>query len=602
MKKLVKWLSVFCTALLLEAACQMPLESQPGSESGHIPESPGRVEVTITLKDSAGRSVLPDTSGSVSYALWGALVGAEAGELTTFTNDGTTITIDSGTWNFTLKAFNTEGEQILQGELAEQVVGAGSPNNNNLEFSLSPLPIDAGGTGSVSITIRFPPIPVITKADVYIGDELLETVEATENSIVYTDSEKAAGNYLIGFDLKDASDTVVARISELVLVRKNLVSAKTIDLLLEDLQNPTISLSATGTSKTRIDLTWNSIDETEQYEVYGTTDPAGTYTFLGTTEETSYFNTALATDTVYYYKIYGLNSSGQAFACSPYVSASTWKDAPDLAGPAQVSTVGYYRSITLDWDTVSEAIGYNIYRSLSFDGTYVHVGTSTSTAYLDTELLPGTTYYYEVSAYITEGEEGQLSFYSSAMTTYFPAPEGVSATAISSNRITVSWNAVTGASRYYLYYATSLDGTYTYVGETSSTNVNHSSLEAGTVYYYKVMASAGSGQDGDYSTTVSAITKQPISISFTVNTPQEANLSLQNLFISKGETTTFNIPESWTVYQWYLDGTLQPSATTYSYSLDTSSLSKGIHEVLAVVTDAAGEMRSGRCRITVIEE
>jgi fibronectin type 3 domain-containing protein len=300
---------------------------------------------------------------------------------------------------------------------------------------------------------------VITGADVYIGDEFLETVEATENSIVFTDSEKASGNYLIGFDLKDG-DTVLARISELVLVRANLVSAKTIDLLLEDLQNPTISLSARGTSKTRISLTWNSIAEAEQYEVYWTTDPAGTYTLLGTTEETSYFNTALATDTAYYYKIYGLNSSGQAFACSPYVSASTWRDAPDLAGPAQVSAVGYYRSITLSWDTVSEAIGYNIYRSLSFDGTYVHVGTSTSTAYRDTELPFGTTYYYKVSAYITEGEEGQLSSYvASAMPTYFPAPEGVSAIALSNVRIQVSWDAVNGASHYYLYYATSPDGT-----------------------------------------------------------------------------------------------------------------------------------------------
>jgi hypothetical protein len=208
-----------------------------------------------------------------------------------------------------------------------------------------------------------------------------------------------------------------------------------------------------------------------------------------------------------------------------------------------------------------------------------------------------------VSAYITEGEEGQLSSYvASAMPTYFPAPEGVSAIALSSFRIQISWDAVNGASYYDIYYATSPDGTYTYVATTASTTVTQSGLEAGTIYYYIVRASSGGTEYGDYSTPVSAITKQPISISFTVNTPQEANLSLQNLFISKGETTTFNIPESWAVYQWYLDGALQSSATTFSYSLDTSSLSTGIHEVLAVVTDAAGEMRSGRCRITVIEE
>ena len=236
--------------------------------------------------------------------------------------------------------------RYFRGDLSEQLVDAGS---STLEFSLSPLPVSDGGTGSVSITINLPPIPVITEADVYIGDELLETVSATENSIVYTDSAKPAGNYLIGFDLKDENGIVLARISELALVRANLVSAKTIVLYVDDLQNPTISsLSAEGTSKTRIALNWTPIEDAVQYEVYWTTDPAGTYTLLEATEATSYFSTGLATDTTYYYKIYGLNSSGEAFACSPYASASTWRDAPELLAPTQVSAVvSSYTSITL---------------------------------------------------------------------------------------------------------------------------------------------------------------------------------------------------------------------------------------------------------------
>lgn len=55
-------------------------------------------------------------------------------------------------------------------------------------------------------------------------------------------------------------------------------------------------------------------------------------------------------------------------------------------------------NVTLEWDPVDNAIGYNIYR----DGAYI--GTTSSTMYFDNELTPSTNYCYTVTSINSEGE------------------------------------------------------------------------------------------------------------------------------------------------------------------------------------------------------
>ena len=53
---------------------------------------------------------------------------------------------------------------------------------------------------------------------------------------------------------------------------------------------------------------------------------------------------------------------------------------------------------------------------------------------------------------------------------------------------TLTWNAVTGASQYEIYRATSQSGTYTKMFTTAKTSYTNTSAKAGTTYYYKVKA------------------------------------------------------------------------------------------------------------------
>ncbi|MDR0558126.1 MAG: fibronectin type III domain-containing protein [Treponema sp.] len=95
---------------------------------------------------------------------------------------------------------------------------------------------------------------------------------------------------------------------------------------------------------------------------------------------------------------------------------------------------------------------------------------------------------------------------------------GVSATAESSNSITVSWNRVSDADSYRVYRSTSSDGPYSRIGPTNTTisstayTDTSSSLTPNTTYYYKVSAYNANGE-GAQSSYASAKT-------MAVGTPQ----------------------------------------------------------------------------------
>ena len=151
---------------------------------------------------------------------------------------------------------------------------------------------------------------------------------------------------------------------------------------------------------------------------------------------------------------------------------------------------------------MAEATQYNIYRSVSLNGTYSYKGTTRATAeaptqFVNTGLTAGTTYYYKVTAVLKEDGNTFVSAYSEpaeATALGKPAvPQGVTATAGGTDSIIVAWDAVADATQYNIYRSASLNGTYSYKGTTYAaaehpTQYINTGLTAGTTYYYKVVA------------------------------------------------------------------------------------------------------------------
>jgi len=272
------------------------------------------------------------------------------------------------------------------------------------------------------------------------------------------------------------------------------------------LKAPT-GVTAVGNSSKQITISWNAVASisgysVSGYNVYRSDNASGPYAKVGTiTGVTSYKNSNLAAYTTFYYKVaahFNYNSSNEG-ELSTAVSATTFLVAPSgVKATSETSS-----SITIDWNNLQDATAYRILRSESSGSNYTEIGTSTSNSYTDTGLPTNVRYYYKVSGYnsITDGDE---SSYVSA-TTLLKAPTGVTATANSSKEITISWNAVTDASGYYVYRSDDISGPYAQVGSTTGTSYKNSSLSPGTTFYYKV-AARNSYTGGEQSTVVSATT------------------------------------------------------------------------------------------------
>ena len=151
----------------------------------------------------------------------------------------------------------------------------------------------------------------------------------------------------------------------------------------------------------------------------------------------------------------------------------------------------------LTWRAVYGATSYRIYRSTSKGSGYSLLGTTTATSYTNTGAKAGTTYYYRVKACNDAGLSPYSNIVSGQVKSVTPKPSapvvkiGNSA---SSGKPQLTWNAVSGATSYKVYRATSKSGTYSLLGTVTTTSYTNTGAKAGTTYYYKVKAVNSAGE------------------------------------------------------------------------------------------------------------
>ena len=256
-------------------------------------------------------------------------------------------------------------------------------------------------------------------------------------------------------------------------------------------------------------LTWKAVSGAAKYEVYRARSKDGDYIKYSTVTGTSYTNTSyIENGNTYYYKVRALKSDGTAGAWSSVVSV-TYKQT--LSAPAVTGGNDAQGRPTLTWKAVSGAAKYEVYRARSKDGTYTKYSTTTGTAYTNSSYLTsGTTYYYKVRALDANGNAGPYSAVVSVTCRLKLTAPTVTGGTDAQGRPTLKWNAVSGAAKYEVYRARSMNGDYVkYSTVTGTSYTNTSYLANGTTYYYKVRALGSDGSYGPYSTPVSVTYKAP---------------------------------------------------------------------------------------------
>jgi fibronectin type 3 domain-containing protein len=165
-------------------------------------------------------------------------------------------------------------------------------------------------------------------------------------------------------------------------------------------------------------------------------------------------------------------------------------------------------SISLSWNSVDGAEAYRILRSTSDTGPFAEVGECQTTSYTDNDLETGATYFYYVTAYSGVNESAPSGTVQITLTATAPeTPQNVSASAISSSEISISFNAATGASGYRIYRSASESGSFTLLSEVGGSPYSNTGLNSGSTWYYRVSAYNDGGESAQ-SGTVSATTQQ----------------------------------------------------------------------------------------------
>ncbi|MBS1553294.1 MAG: fibronectin type III domain-containing protein [Bacteroidetes bacterium] len=174
------------------------------------------------------------------------------------------------------------------------------------------------------------------------------------------------------------------------------------------------NLAASSNSMTNINLNWDVVPISE-YEIYRSIDNLN-YTMIGRVPNNSYTDMSLNPNTLYYYKVKSVNGNGSS-GFSNFVSAATLPDSQAPTTPLNlVSISNSYTNASFQWDASVDNVavaGYKVYANGAL------LGTSTTTTYYTTALLPATFYAITVSAYDVSGNES-LQSTAAAITTQSP--------------------------------------------------------------------------------------------------------------------------------------------------------------------------------------
>ena len=247
-------------------------------------------------------------------------------------------------------------------------------------------------------------------------------------------------------------------------------------------------------------LSWTESEGATNYVVYQATDIGGPYEFLAILNNTTYEDSDLANGITYYYVVTAVNENGSG-AFSPeanaLVSALEKPHAPILKGWPD------NESVALDWDNAFGTTSYSLKRSESSGGPYETISNfTTTTAYSDSDLSNGTTYYYVVDAHNASSTIVSSNQVSVKPTEFLPVPTNV-AVIPGNTQATLTWDPVVGAKRYNVQVADSPGGPAIQSLSNSTPSITATGLTNGQTYYFRVRTSSLSSSN--YSDEVSTI-------------------------------------------------------------------------------------------------
>ena len=243
------------------------------------------------------------------------------------------------------------------------------------------------------------------------------------------------------------------------------------------------SFTATAINRTRLE--WEAVDDAASYLIYyRRADQNVAYT----TEEASLTSAeiTLEEDQTYYFYVIARDNDLNEITEAPdqsYIYTCTTK--VPITSLKNVSN-----GINITWNRVTGASYYRIYYKTPSLKSWKGLCDTDKTSYLDTTVKSGTTYTYTVRA--LDKNKNLISWYDK---------EGTTLTRLDQPQISdienlgtsakITWNKVSGAASYKVYYRRSYQSTWRLLGTSKTNTISDNNLTSGITYYYTVEAVNG---------------------------------------------------------------------------------------------------------------
>lgn len=265
-------------------------------------------------------------------------------------------------------------------------------------------------------------------------------------------------------------------------------------------QPPGIPMGLTATpGDAQVSLAWNAVTGATSYAVFRGPSAATTTPYASGIMLASFKDLNATNGTLYFYRVVAVAGNVMGSASEPVSATPQGAPVPPPpAIPTGLAATAGNAQVALQWNTVTGATSYKLYRSNSSSLQGDQIWSGAAATFLNTGLTNGTMYFYRVAAASANGSSAP-SAPVNAMPVAPPAPPppavptGLAATP-GNTQVSLVWNAVTGATGYTLFRSTA-QGTQgaAVMSNQAATSFVNTALTNGTTYFYSVAALNANG-------------------------------------------------------------------------------------------------------------
>ena len=283
---------------------------------------------------------------------------------------------------------------------------------------------------------------------------------------------------------------------------------------------------------TGIKASWTSVPGAAKYYVYRKAGSDG-YSKIATTSSLSYTDKTAVFGKTYSYKVRAVNSSGAYTGETSNVASITYK-----AASLDVTLKTASNGVNITWPSLDGTSKYIVYKK-NAKGNWAQLGKTSALKYVDKTIKAGETATYTVVALNADGEE--MNKYGSGKSITFLAPAMDVTLRNRAAGVGVSWDKLSGASKYRVYRKNG-SSDWKSIGNTSSLSYTDKTAVFGKTYLYsvraldadgKLISKQGNGEEIKYLVAAPKLTLTNEEAGIVISWKAMTNAAQYNVYVKK---------------------------------------------------------------------